>query len=108
MTQVTQQQRANHVVKSLFKATSEERVLWKLIKTGGARSGLYRTNFRDHEFQAEYGTGQKAFNEVSIMVGGEWLPLGIDTEPVLKLLPALQAKELEMIILDLFPQFAKN
>jgi hypothetical protein len=108
MTQVTRQQRASHVVESLFLATSEERVLWKVVKTDGARYGLYRTNFRDCEFQAEYRTGQKAFNEVSIMVGGEWLPLGIDTEPVLKLLPVLQASELEMLILDLFPPFAKN
>jgi hypothetical protein len=108
MTQVTRQQRASHVVESLLLATSEERVLWKVIKTDGARYGLYQTNFRDYEFQAEYRTGQKAFNEVSIKVAGEWLPLGIDTEPVLKLLPILQANELGMLALELLPQFVPN
>jgi hypothetical protein len=108
MTTVTRQQRANRVVESLFRATSEDCLPWKVIHTDGACYGLYRTSFRDHEFQAEYRTGQKAFNEVSIRVGGEWLALGIDTEPVLKLLPMLQANELEMLVMELFPVFASK
>lgn len=99
----THPQKASNIVTALGRATSDELVLWKVIRSHGDSYGLYRTTFRDYEFQAEYRTGQKAFNEVSIKVAGEWLPVASETGPVLKLLSILQANELELLVLELFP-----
>ena len=101
MQQLTLREKTSYVVESLLRATQENRLSWTVEHSDGVHFGCYRTTARDYEFRAEYQTGSKAFTDVSILVEGDWVSLGMETDPVVHLLDLLQLRELEQLADDI-------